>query len=76
MPFSVYDLRNADERIAQVSSYVDRQRERLATLQENSAEADWVAQVLVAMERTLQSFQEHRSRIEAELSRTTGPAQK
>jgi hypothetical protein len=76
MPFSVYDLRNADERIAQVSSYLDRQRARLATLQANSAEADWVAQVLAAMERTLRSFQEHRSRIEAELDRTKGPGQK
>jgi transposase len=68
-PFTWYDLRNADERIAQVRTHVDRQRATLAGLEPFSPDARWVGQVLSAMERMLRQFQEHRSRIEGELER-------
>jgi hypothetical protein len=70
MPFTWYDLRNADERIAQVKMYVERERSRLDSLDSGSPDARWVGQVLAALERTLRQFQEHRSRIENDLTET------
>jgi hypothetical protein len=67
MPLTKYDLRNADERIAEVSKHVERQRSMLANLEPDSPDARWVGQVLAAMERTLKAFEEHRSRIADEL---------
>ncbi|MGH6929813.1 MAG: hypothetical protein ACREEV_15960 [Dongiaceae bacterium] len=67
MPFTCYDLRNADDRIAQVQMYVERERSRLDSLESGSPDARWVGQVLAALERTLRQFQEHRSRIENDL---------
>jgi hypothetical protein len=72
-PFTWYDLRNADERIAQVETHVDRQRATLATLEPGSPDARWVGQVLAAMERMLRHFQEHRSRIEDDLKAVNDP---
>lgn len=67
MPFTRYDLRNAEERIAEVATIIERQRARLSSLREPSADAVWIEQLLAAMERTLQTFREHKRRIEAEL---------
>ena len=67
MPFTRYDLRNADERIAEVAAIVERQRARLSRLREQSADTAWIEQLLAAMERTLQTFREHKRRIEDEL---------
>jgi hypothetical protein len=72
-PFTWYDLRNADERIAQVETHVDRQRAALATLEPDSPDARWVGQALAAMERMLWHFQEHRSRIEDDLKAVNDP---
>jgi hypothetical protein len=72
MTFTLYDLRNVNERIAQVAGYIDRQRDRLGSVPANSAEAVSVAEVLTAMERMLKSFEEHRDRIEAELKKGKG----
>jgi hypothetical protein len=74
-PFTWYDLRNADERIAQVRTHVDQQRATLANLEPFSPDARWVGQVLSAMERMLRQFQEHRSRIEGELKVAAGSNQ-
>jgi hypothetical protein len=76
MPFTQYDLRNADERIAEVAKFVDRQRVRLDSLQAHSEGAVWVEQVMTAMERTLRSFQEYRRRIEDELRSAKESGQK
>jgi hypothetical protein len=73
MPFTRYDLRNADERIAQVRTYVERERARLRTLQAGSGEATGVRQVLAALERTLLQFQGYRNRIEDELAVAAAP---
>jgi hypothetical protein len=67
MPFTRYDLRNADERITEVATIVERQRARLSRLREQSADTAWIEQLLAAMERTLQTFREHKRRIEDEL---------
>jgi predicted nucleic acid-binding Zn-ribbon protein len=67
MSFTRYDLRNADERIAQVRSCIARERAKLRRLRAGSGEATGVRQVLAALERTLRQFQEYRNRIEHEL---------
>jgi Ser/Thr protein kinase RdoA (MazF antagonist) len=72
MPYTRYDLRNADDRIAQVKTHVDRERARLDQLEPDSPDARWVGQVLAAMERTLRQFEEHRRRIEDKLSDAGG----
>jgi hypothetical protein len=72
MPFTRYDLRNADERIAQVRTYANRKRTRLSELEPDSPDAHWIEQVLAAMERTLRQFQEHRTRIVDELKDVEG----
>ena len=73
MHFTLYDLRNAEDRIAQVRAYVDRERARLDQLEPDAPDARWVTQVLAAMERTLRQFEEHRSRIEGELKSAEEP---
>jgi transposase len=72
MRFTRYDLRNADERIAEVKEHVDRERTLLNRLQPQSNEANRVRQVVSAMERTLRQFQEHRRRIKDELTYAEG----
>ena len=66
-------LRAAEDRIAQVRAYVDRERARLDQLEPDAPDARWVTQVLAAMERTLRQFEAHRSRIEGELKSTEEP---
>jgi hypothetical protein len=72
MPYTPYDLRNADDSISEVNTYADRERARLDKLEPDSPDARWVGQVLVAMERTLRHFEEHRSRIEEDLREAEG----
>jgi len=66
-PFSQYDLQNAEQRIAEVRSYIQRERSRLRRLQPASAEAIAARRALTALTRTLGHFQDHRDRIEDEL---------
>jgi hypothetical protein len=72
MSFTRYDLRNADERIAQVRTYAHRERIRLDQLKQDSPDAEWIEKVLAAMERTLRQFQQHRTRIVDELKDVEG----
>jgi hypothetical protein len=64
---SKYDLTNAEERIAELAKFVDRQRIVVQTLRDNSHDASRAEQVLASMERTLQAFWDHRTRIEEDL---------
>jgi hypothetical protein len=66
-PFTRYDLRNADERIAQVRTYIGRERAKLRGLQADSGEATRVRQVQSGLERTLRHFQEYRNQIADQL---------
>src|SRR5262249_21891263 len=66
-PFSQYDLQNAEQRIAEVRGYIQRERSRLRRLQPQSAEAIGVRRILAALKRTLGYFQDHRNRIEDDL---------
>ena len=66
-PFSRYDLQNAEQRIAEVRSYIQRERSRLRRLQPASAEAMAARRALAALTRTLGHFQDHRNRIEDDL---------
>ncbi len=70
IPFTRYDLRNADERIAQLRTYIERERAKLRRLQADSGDATRVRQVLSALERTLRHFQDYRNRIEDQLKVT------
>jgi hypothetical protein len=70
IPFTPYDLRNADERIAQVRTYIERERAKLRRLQTGSGEAIGTRGVLSALERTLRHFQDYRNRIEDQLNIT------
>ena len=64
---SKYDLTNAEERIAQSIKFVDRQRVVVQTLRDNSQDASGAEQLLASMERTLQTFRDHRTRIKEDL---------
>jgi hypothetical protein len=67
MSLSKYDLTNAEERIAESAKFVDRQRVVVQTLRDNSHDASGAEQLLASMERTLQAFRDHRSRIKEDL---------
>ena len=64
---SKYDLANAEQRIAELAEFVDRQRIVVQTLRDNSHDASGAEQVLASMERTLQVFRDHRTRIKEDL---------
>jgi len=68
IPFSRYDLQNAEERIAEVRGYLERERSKLRRLQPGSIEATEVRRTMTALKRTLGHFQDHRNRIEDELN--------
>lgn len=70
MPFSQYDLINADERIVEVDKLIDRQRALVRKLQGGFVDARSAEQLLTSLERTLQMFQEHRGQIEESLGRS------
>jgi hypothetical protein len=72
MPFTRHDLQNADERIAQVREYVNRERGKLSKVRAGSDEATHIRQVLSALERMLRQFLEHRNRIDDELNAAEG----
>jgi len=65
--FSRYDLLNAEDRIAELRGYIERERSKLYGLQAESAEATSIQRMLSALGRTLDHFQGHRSRIERDL---------
>jgi len=65
--FGRYDLQNANERIAEVRRYIERERSKLRDLQPDSTEATDVRRTLTALGRTLDHFQDHRIRIERDL---------
>jgi hypothetical protein len=67
MSMSKYDLTNAEERIAESVKSVDRQRAVVQTLWDNSHDASGAEQLLASMERTLQNFRDHASRIKEDL---------
>ena len=73
--FTRYDLLNAEERIAEMNGFVERNRARLKGLPRDTDEAIWTGRVLASMERMLHQFQEHRSRIEDELKDTEARGQ-
>jgi hypothetical protein len=75
VPFSRYDLRNAEERIAEVCACIQREHSKLLRLQLDSAEATDTHQKLTALSRTLEYFQDHRHRIEELLTRHELPSQ-
>ena len=65
--FTRYDLRNAEERITQVRRFIERERSKLRKLHTVPAEGADGRQIMSALERMLQYFQDHRSRIEDQL---------
>ena len=66
-PFSRYDLQNAEERIAELLGYIERDRGKLRRLPPGSPEARDVRRNIAALERTLGHFQGHRDQIEEDL---------
>jgi hypothetical protein len=67
IPFARYHLRNADERITQLHTYIERERGKLRWLQGDSGEATRVRQGLSGLEGMLRHFQEYRNRIADQL---------
>ena len=67
IPFTRYDLRNADERITQVHTYIERERGKLCRLQADFNEATRVRQGMSGLEGMLRHFQEYRNRIADQL---------
>jgi hypothetical protein len=67
MSMSKYDLTNAEERIAESAKFVDRQRIVVQALRDNSHDVSAAEQLLASMERTLQAFRDHRTRIGEDL---------
>jgi len=65
--FSRYDLRNAEDRIAEIRGYIAREQSKLNGLQADSTEAASIRQTLSALGRTLDHFQDHRAHIERDL---------
>jgi hypothetical protein len=68
IPYTRYDLRNANERITQVRAYIERERAKLGKLPADSGEAIGSRGVLSALERTLRHFLDYRNWIEEQLN--------
>jgi hypothetical protein len=73
---SKYDLMNAEQRVAESVKFVGRQRAVVQTLRDNSHDAAGAEQLLASMERTLQTFRDHRSRIKQDLRHAKRAGQK
>jgi len=67
VPFSRYDLQNAEERIAELQGYIERERAKLRRLPPGSREATDVRRTITALKRTLGHFQDHRDQIDEDL---------